>query len=78
MAEKIIILGSEGQVGTDLAATLRGVYGKNNVVCSDIKPGTEEKYDLGPYEELNVLDRDAIDQVFKKYNLLQFITWRPC
>lgn len=67
MAEKIIILGSEGQVGTDLAATLRGVYGKNNVVCSDIKPGTEEKYDLGPYEELNVLDRDAIDQVFKKY-----------
>jgi nucleoside-diphosphate-sugar epimerase len=67
MTEKIIILGSEGQVGTDLAATLRNVYGRNNVVCSDIKAGTEEKRDLGPYEELNVLDRNAIDVIFKKY-----------
>lgn len=67
MAEKIIILGSEGQVGTDLAASLRAVYGKNNVVCSDIKPATEEKQDLGPYEELNVLDRNAITETFRKH-----------
>ena len=67
MAEKIIILGSEGQVGTDLAATLRSVYGKNNVVCSDIKPGDEAKYDLGPYEELNVLERESIKDVFSKH-----------
>ena len=67
MAEKIIILGSEGQVGTDLAATLRSVYGKNNVVCSEIKPGDEAKYDLGPYEELNVLERESIKDVFSKH-----------
>ena len=67
MTEKIIILGSEGQVGTDLAATLRDVYGKNNVVCSDIKPATEEKRDMGPYEELNVLDREDIKATFNKH-----------
>ncbi len=67
MAEKILILGSEGQVGTDLAAQLRSIYGKNNVVCSDIKPATEENQDLGPYEVLNVLDREAIEVVFAKY-----------
>jgi nucleoside-diphosphate-sugar epimerase len=67
MAEKILILGSEGQVGTDLAARLRAIYGKDNVVCSDIKPATEENQDLGPYEVLNVLDREAIEVVFAKY-----------
>jgi nucleoside-diphosphate-sugar epimerase len=37
------------------------------VVCSDIKPATEENQDLGPYEVLNVLDREAIEVVFAKY-----------
>lgn len=67
MAETILILGSEGQVGTDLAATLRGVYGKNNVICSDIKPSTEEKLDFGPYEEINVLSRETLKTIFEKY-----------
>ncbi|MBO6515375.1 MAG: NAD-dependent epimerase/dehydratase family protein [Bacteroidia bacterium] len=65
--ETILILGSEGQVGTDLAARLRSVYGKNNVVCSDIKPSDEAKQDLGPYEVLNVLDKESIKAVFSKY-----------
>lgn len=67
MAEKILIIGSEGQVGTDLAATLRGVYGKQNVVCSDIKPADEHRLDLGPYEVLNVLDDAAIRNTFSKH-----------
>ncbi len=67
MAEKILILGSEGQVGTDLAAKLRSVYGKLNVVCSDIKPADESKLDLGPYENLNVLDKEAIKSVFSTH-----------
>ncbi len=67
MAEKILILGSEGQVGTDLAATLRDKYGKDNVVCSDIKPAIDEKLDLGPYVELNVMDRAALEAVFSEH-----------
>ncbi len=67
MAEKIIILGSEGQVGTDLAAKLRSEYGDSNVLCTDIKPTDSSKTDLGPYQELNVMDRNALKDVFSKH-----------
>ena len=56
MAEKIIILGSEGQVGTDLAATLRGCIWKEQRGLFGYQTwnGRESRI-LGPYEELNVL-----------------------
>lgn len=67
MAEKILIVGSEGQVGTDLASRLREVYGKDNVICSDIRPADEKKLDNGPYEVLDVMDDQAIKTVFSTY-----------
>ncbi len=36
-SEAILIIGSNGQIGTELAESLRGIYGTNNVVCSDLK-----------------------------------------
>ncbi|MCB9262315.1 MAG: NAD-dependent epimerase/dehydratase family protein [Flavobacteriales bacterium] len=67
MSETILIIGSEGQVGTDLAATLRDRYGKNNVICSDIKESTEEKLDFGPYEIFDVLNVERTKELFQKY-----------
>lgn len=67
MADKILIIGSGGQVGTDLAAFLRGVHGRENVICSDIKPADEKMLDEGPYEVLNVLDNQAIGDSFSRH-----------
>jgi nucleoside-diphosphate-sugar epimerase len=67
MKEKIIILGSEGQVGTDLAARLRSIYGRAQVVCTDIREASPERMENGPYEELNVLDKSQIQHVFSKH-----------
>ena len=67
MAEKILILGSEGQVGTDLAERLREKYGKDNVVCSDIRPVDNEKLARGPYEVLDVMDRKAAHDIFSRH-----------
>jgi nucleoside-diphosphate-sugar epimerase len=67
MSDKILIIGSEGQVGTDLAAKLRDTYGRNKVICTDIRPSDDSKLDLGPYENLDALDVPAIKKSFEKH-----------
>lgn len=61
-------MGANGQIGLELAETLRGVYGENNVVSADIK---DLKSPLGIYEQLDVMDRDRMYEVIKKYNVTQ-------
>ena len=67
-SETILIIGSNGQIGTELAESLRGVYGINNVVCSDLKlPAIE----TGPFEIIDILDRNGVYAIIKKYNISQ-------
>jgi len=40
MKERILIIGSSGQIGTELVMELRSVYGNNNVIASDIRPSS--------------------------------------
>ena len=41
MKERILIIGSSGQIGTELVMELRGMYGNENVVASDIRDSSE-------------------------------------
>ncbi|MCF8429263.1 MAG: NAD-dependent epimerase/dehydratase family protein [Bacteroidia bacterium] len=67
-SESILIIGSNGQIGTELAEALRGIYGTNNVICSDLKlPLTE----TGPFEIIDILDRNGVYAIIKKYNITQ-------
>jgi nucleoside-diphosphate-sugar epimerase len=72
LREKLIqaqeVIGSNGQIGTELAESLRGIYGTNNVVCSDLKlPAIE----TGPFEIIDILDRNGVYAIIKKYNITQ-------
>jgi nucleoside-diphosphate-sugar epimerase len=69
--EKILVVGSSGQIGTELVAELRTRYGQDNVIASDIKPGDAEQLQLGPYEQLDALDKDKLFEVVKKYKVTQ-------
>ncbi|HTF04477.1 MAG TPA: NAD-dependent epimerase/dehydratase family protein [Bacteroidia bacterium] len=69
--EKILVVGSSGQIGTELVAELRTRYGQNNVVASDIKPGGAEQTHLGPYEQLDALDKDKLFEVVKRHGITQ-------
>lgn len=66
--DTILVLGSGGQIGTELITALRNAYGASQVIASDIKPNTN---DTGPYEIINVLDKARIAEVIEKYNVTQ-------
>jgi nucleoside-diphosphate-sugar epimerase len=71
MAETILVLGSGGQVGTDLISKLRSNYGSSRVIASDIKEASDDYKQEGPYELLDVLDKNRIKEVFQKYKPTQ-------
>lgn len=69
MEESIIIIGSNGQIGTELALALRSKYGAERVVTSDIRqPAVTTQ---GPFELINVLDKEQLKSMFGKYRPTQ-------
>ena len=71
MSEKILVLGSSGQIGTDLVETLRSNYGTDNVIASDLRQPSAERLAQGPFETLNALDAKAAFEVIKKHGVTQ-------
>ena len=69
--EKILVIGSSGQIGTELVLALRKVHGASNVVASDIKGSTPEVMEGGPFEQLDVLDRSRLEEVISKHQINQ-------
>ncbi len=50
---------------------LRARYGNTNVVASDLKTASDEVKESGPFELLDVLDRDRLHQLVVQYNIGQ-------
>ncbi len=69
--KKILVIGSTGQIGSELTRELRRIYGGNNVVAGYIV-GAEPKGELkdgGPSEIADVTDGEIIASVVKKHNI---------
>lgn len=64
--EKILITGSSGQIGTELAVELRKIYGEDSVITSDIKTKSDALYEV-----IDVLDKEAISNCIKKHQITQ-------
>ncbi len=69
--ETVMIIGSCGQVGTELTESLRAIYGTSNVVACDIRKPEADFWKAGPFEQMDVLDTQRIAEVFKKYKPVQ-------
>lgn len=69
MSTKTLIIGSSGQIGTDLALELRKQRGNENVICSDLKPSSNPELADGPFEVIDVMDKHRIEEIIKKYNV---------
>lgn len=67
---KILVLGSGGQIGSELTMRLREVYGGANVVATDIKlPLRDEIMQSGPVEQCDATKGEEIDTIVKKYKI---------
>ena len=71
MKDTILVIGSSGQIGTELVMKLREMYGNNHVVASDIRPSSEEVMQSGPFEELDIMNEDGLHKIVKKHNITQ-------
>lgn len=69
MAKKIVIIGACGQIGTELTLALRKKHGNENVVASDIREGSEELMNSGPFEILDATNYKAIEDIVLHYKI---------
>lgn len=66
----VLVIGATGQIGSALVPALRKKYGKYNVVAGyhSKKPELPELLD-GPVEQVDVLNRDALEKVIERYSI---------
>ena len=68
--QKILVIGSGGQLGSELTQGLWALHGKENVIATDIKPA-EGILTQGNFEILNALDQPKLVEFIRKNNITQ-------
>ena len=66
---KKLVIGSSGQIGTELIHALTKIYGKNQVVATDIYPKHEGNHDGVLFLKMDVLDASHLVRVVKEHNV---------
>ncbi len=69
--ENVLVTGALGQIGSELVPYLRKKHGINNVIASArrAKEGCEYLIETGPFELLDITNREKIAAVIKKYRV---------
>jgi len=67
MEGRILVIGSSGQIGTELVEELRILYGNENVIASDIR--VPQVNQTGPFEILDILNKVQLLEIVEKYNI---------
>jgi nucleoside-diphosphate-sugar epimerase len=68
--ERILLTGALGQLGTELIAELQRLHGMENIIATDIHPPLSDDFE-GIFTTLDVLDKQALTQITKKYQITQ-------
>ncbi|MBV1923439.1 MAG: NAD-dependent epimerase/dehydratase family protein [Flavobacteriaceae bacterium] len=71
MKKRILIIGASGQIGTELTARLRKLYGNHKVVATDIRESDSTIVSEGPFEILDAMDSEAIQDVVIQYEITE-------
>ena len=69
MKGRILIIGACGQIGTELTAALRDRFGARRVVASDIREGNEALMSSGPFEIVDAMDYDALEDLIFRHKI---------
>ena len=67
---RILITGATGQIGTELTAALRDLYGSENIVAAGHKSQPDEAFlQAGPFCSFDVRELPALSETVEKYNI---------
>lgn len=68
---KILITGALGQIGSELTAEMRKIYGSDNVVASNrrLKEGHDQLIESGPFEIIDVNDPVSLSAAVDKHKI---------
>ncbi len=69
MKKRILIIGACGQIGTELTTRLRKIHEPHKVIASDIVEGDETLMASGPFEILDAMDADAVEDIVMRYEI---------
>jgi nucleoside-diphosphate-sugar epimerase len=68
--KRILIVGSTGQIGSELSIKLRSIYGESNVVCGYYTPPYPEGFfEAGPTVSINAINVEQIAEAVRKYEI---------
>ena len=68
---KILVIGSCGQIGTELVLALRTKFGHQAVIAADLKDECPEILNNGPYVKMDALDREHVRQYIIDHQIEQ-------
>lgn len=68
MADKILVTGALGQIGSELCLSLKKIYGENNVISSDLRDKNISD-EFMPYEIIDVVNKEQLVKVIKKHDI---------
>lgn len=69
--DKILVIGSSGQIGVELTLALRKIYGNSNVIASDLREENELLKGTGPYVSIDVMNKEMLHVQIIRQNITQ-------
>ena len=69
--DNILIIGAAGQIGSELVAELRKLYGSDHVYATDIKEASRDVMEGGPFQLLDVMDDKRLIHFVIRHKITQ-------
>lgn len=69
--DKILVIGACGQIGVELTAALRALFGNENIVASDLRDEHPLLKGTGPYVSCDVMNKELLLSIIKEHQVTQ-------